>query len=186
MAINVAGQRIASRISPPEKLAIYSSWQQRRDARRRPNGLQVTGQIIQHHNSITAASTAAARGVAMNFRWVGGSKTDEALLLSISGFEFLVLLFSTFLVPCGRLSWLVSAFERTLKQHLESYRIVWDIFTKKNHKTMAIAEWVVLSAISSVCENFIGYYCRRWHTGSCCNGSRSSILIKPKLTSRCP
>jgi len=97
MAINVAGQRIASRISPPEKLAIYSSWQQRRDARRRPNGLQVTGQIIQHHNSITAASTAAARGVAMNFRWVGGgSKTDEALLLSISGFEFLVLLFPLF------------------------------------------------------------------------------------------
>jgi len=41
-------------------------------------------------------------------------------------FYFLVFLFYTFqlLFPCGRLSWLVSAFERTLKWHLVSYRIV--------------------------------------------------------------
>jgi len=48
------------------------------------------------------------------------------ILLSISVFHFLVFfLLSTFqlLVPCGRLSWLMSAFERTLKQHLVSYRI---------------------------------------------------------------
>ena len=43
---------------------------------------------------------------------------------------FLLLVFSlcfyTFQlsVPCGRLSWLMLAFERTLKQHLVSYRIV--------------------------------------------------------------
>ena len=43
-------------------------------------------------------------------------------------FYFLVLLsvFPTFqsLVPCGRWSWLTSAFERTLKLHLVSYRVV--------------------------------------------------------------
>ena len=40
-------------------------------------------------------------------------------------FYFLVFLFSTFswLIPCGRLSWLMSAFKRTLKQYLVSYRI---------------------------------------------------------------
>ena len=46
------------------------------------------------------------------------------ILLSISVFYFLVFLFSTFQfsVPCGRLSWLVPAFERTLKYHLVSHR----------------------------------------------------------------
>ena len=39
---------------------------------------------------------------------------------SISVFLLFNFLFSTFLllVPCGRLNWLMSAFERTLKQHL--------------------------------------------------------------------
>ena len=44
---------------------------------------------------------------------------------SIGCFYFLVLLFYNFQlsVPCGRLSRLMSAFERTLKHHLVSYRI---------------------------------------------------------------
>ena len=38
---------------------------------------------------------------------------------------FLVFCYSLFsLVPCGRLSWLMSAFERTLTQHLVSHRVV--------------------------------------------------------------
>jgi len=47
-------------------------------------------------------------------------------LLSISVFYFLVFLFPflvLLLVPCGRSSWLMSAFGRTLGQHLVSYRI---------------------------------------------------------------
>jgi len=37
------------------------------------------------------------------------------ILLSISVFYFVILLFSTVVVPCCRLIWLMSAFERTLK-----------------------------------------------------------------------
>ena len=54
------------------------------------------------------------------------SRTDSAdstaILLSIPVFYFVVFLFSTFLllVPCGGLSWLVPAFDFTLKQHLVS------------------------------------------------------------------
>jgi len=49
------------------------------------------------------------------------------ILLCIFIFYFLVFQFSTFklLVPCGRLSSLMSAFERMLKQHLLLYRIAW-------------------------------------------------------------
>jgi len=42
-------------------------------------------------------------------------------------FSFLVFLFYNFWLssPCGRLSRLMSAFERTLKYHLVSYRKIW-------------------------------------------------------------
>ena len=51
--------------------------------------------------------------------------TNSVKALNASNhFYFLVFLFYTFqlLVPCGRLSWFMSAFERTLKHHLVSYR----------------------------------------------------------------
>ena len=62
--------------------------------------------------------------------WIHGfpglfADTSEHIFLVVFSFY----LFYTFqlLVPCGRLSWLTSAFKHTLKSHLVSYPIVWRV-----------------------------------------------------------